>query len=201
MMNLFLNIKKMSKKTSAIFFIEIDSQYNEEGDLEALDVDFSSVDLEINQTDDKGKEVSVKLTGDEYLDLKSKVHLPKSDIKGSKVTQIRDITTGRFLNKSDSAIVQNVSDRLGISTKEAQERINDEGLIESVQDSVMQFDLINEIEGAVEENPDVIINIRTHDGTPITFKGSDVFDKDGVDLLNRELNRIYKATERFDEND
>ncbi len=82
-----------------------------------------------------------------------------------------------------------------------QRRLERGDLVESVSDSVMQFDVINEIESAVDENPDVTINIRTHDGTPITFKGRDVFDKDGVDLLNRELNRIYKATDKFDEND
>jgi len=192
----------MSKKASAIFFIEIETEYNsEDGEIETLNIDFSSVDLEINQTDSKGKEVSVKLTPDEYLQLKSKVHLPDKNIKGSKVTQIRDINTGRFLDKSQSALVSQLANKYDLSPQEVQRRLERGDLVESVSDSVMQFDVINEIESAVDENPDVTINIRTHDGTPITFKGRDVFDKDGVDLLNRELNRIYKATDKFDEND
>jgi len=192
----------MGKKASAIFFIEIETEYNvEDGTIESLDVDFSSVDLEINQKDDKGKEISVKLTPDEYLNLKSKVHLADTNIKGSKVKQIRDINTGRFLDKSQSSLVSQLSDKYDISPQEVQRRLDKGDLIESVSDSVMQFDVIQEIQSAVDENPDVTINIRTHNGTPITFKGSDVFDKEGIDLLNRELNRIYKATDKFDEND
>ena len=133
-----------------------------------------------------------------YIELKSKLKLPKEKLKGEKVKQLRD-EKGRFLSKIESKLIKDLAKKEKKSVKKIKEAYftDKTKLISKIEGTPFAQ---HDVEKTIKNTTTFItINITTFDNEVYTFSGigSEIVENpDFIRVFNREMNRVYKTIQK-----
>ena len=203
----------------AAFVVGLERITDINGNLLQLNIDFQTGIGEARTISDEPNPKDRKdIPIDNYVELRSRLHLPKGKHKGQKVKQLRD-SKGKFLSKSESKLIKDLSKRDKKSVKKTKDAyFTDQAkmirVVEAKENMVAQHDIEDEIYYGWNKrkynwfwrrkaDPYVIsVNITTFDGDTYSYSGTapEIWhDRDFQDLITRELNRVYKTIQKTHE--